>query len=82
MSAGYPGSMSEQPVPERPSQRRLAAAWISLAFLWGTTWLAIRVGLEDLPPFTFAGVRFAVAAALVAAVLWLRTRYRRRTGTD
>ncbi len=42
--------------------------WLFLAFLWGTTWLVVRVGLEDLPPFTFAGVRFLLAAALLIVV--------------
>ncbi|MEM9488685.1 MAG: DMT family transporter, partial [Myxococcota bacterium] len=32
---------------------------------WGSTWLVIREGLVDLPPFTSAGVRFAVASALM-----------------
>lgn len=64
----------------RPSDRRIIVAWVSLAFLWGTTWLAIRIGLEDLPPFTFAGTRFALAAILVGTVLWFRTRRRRRGG--
>lgn len=34
-----------------------------LCLVWGSTWLVIREGLEDLPPFTAAGVRFAVATA-------------------
>lgn len=34
----------------------------SLCFIWGSTWLAIKAGLEFLPPFVFAGIRFATAA--------------------
>ncbi len=64
----------------RPSDRRIIVAWVSLAFLWGTTWLAIRIGLEDLPPYTFAATRFALAAVLVAVLLWFRIRRRRRSG--
>lgn len=35
--------------------------WLLLSTIWGSTWLFIKVGLADLPPFTFAGIRFAVA---------------------
>lgn len=35
--------------------------WLLLSTIWGSTWLFIKVGLSDLPPFTFAGIRFAVA---------------------
>jgi len=46
--------------------------WLFLAVLWGTTWLVVRVGLQDLPPFTFAGVRFLLAAALLTVVAIVR----------
>ena len=35
--------------------------WLILTLIWGSTWLAIKMGLEDLPPFTFSGIRFVVA---------------------
>ncbi len=39
-----------------------------LILIWGTTWAAIRVGLEGLPPFTGVAIRFAIAAAVLLAV--------------
>ncbi len=39
----------------------VALVWAALTLIWGSTWLAIKVGLEDLPPFTFAGTRFLIA---------------------
>lgn len=36
-----------------------------LCLIWGSTWLAIKIGLEELPPFKFAGVRFLIASALL-----------------
>lgn len=33
----------------------------ALCFIWGSTWLAIKIGLDFLPPFLFAGIRFATA---------------------
>jgi drug/metabolite transporter (DMT)-like permease len=44
----------------------------SLCFVWGSTWLAIKVGLASLPPFTFAGLRFLVAWALFLVYMLAR----------
>ena len=38
----------------------------ALCFIWGSTWLAIKVGLDFLPPFLFAGIRFALASFVLA----------------
>ncbi len=46
--------------------------WSFLAILWGTTWLVVRVGLQDLPPFTFAGLRFLIASAVLIAIAVVR----------
>jgi drug/metabolite transporter (DMT)-like permease len=43
-----------------------------LCLIWGSTWVVIKGGLRDLPPFTSAGARFALAAVImigVAAIL-------------
>jgi len=37
----------------------------SLCFVWGSTWLAIKVGLGSLPPLFFAGIRFVIAWGLL-----------------
>jgi drug/metabolite transporter (DMT)-like permease len=45
-------------------------AWIALLIVyvvWGSTYLAIRIVLETLPPFTTAGVRFLVAGGILYA---------------
>jgi drug/metabolite transporter (DMT)-like permease len=39
--------------------------WLLLCCIWGSTWLFIKLGLEDLPPLTFAGIRFVIAALLL-----------------
>lgn len=41
------------------------AALLVLYFVWGSTYLAIRVALESLPPFGMAGARFLLAGALM-----------------
>ena len=61
--------------PERrPSTRLLVGAWLLLCLIWGSTWGAIKIGLSDLPPFTFAGVRFVLAATILFGVAALRGR--------
>lgn len=51
-----------------------AVVWLLLATIWGSTWLVIKVGLADLPPVSFAAIRFVVAAAPLCAWLALRRR--------
>ncbi|HEU4510717.1 MAG TPA: EamA family transporter [Pyrinomonadaceae bacterium] len=46
--------------------------WLLLCGIWGSTWLFIKLGLEDLPPVTFAGIRFVIACAIL--VVWIRLR--------
>jgi drug/metabolite transporter (DMT)-like permease len=52
--------------------------WFLLATIWGSTWLFIKIGLQDLPPFTFAGIRFVVAS--IPLILWLIVRGLSRGG--
>ena len=47
-------------------------AWVVLCLVWGTTYLAIRVALESIPPLLMAGVRWTVAGSLLIAFLRLR----------
>ena len=45
--------------------------------LWGSTYLAIRLAVETLPPFLSAASRYLIAGALMVGFLWLRGRLRR-----
>ena len=52
--------------------------WLILCGIWGSTWLFIKIGLADLPPFTFAGIRFVLASIiLISLVLARRARWPR-----
>jgi drug/metabolite transporter (DMT)-like permease len=51
---------------------RLWAAFAAVYFIWGSTYLAIRLVLQTLPPFLTAGVRFVVAGSVLYAVARLR----------
>jgi drug/metabolite transporter (DMT)-like permease len=46
--------------------------WLVLCGIWGSTWLFIKLGLADLPPITFAGIRFVIACAIVFAIIRVR----------
>ncbi|WP_353809893.1 SDR family oxidoreductase [Agromyces sp. SYSU T00194] len=48
-----------------------------VTLLWSSSWVLIRIGLEDdLPPLTFAGLRYGLAAVLLLAVALARPRVR------
>lgn len=44
---------------------RLLLVYLSVCVLWGSTWLVVKVGLLDLPPLRFVGLRMLLAAALL-----------------
>ena len=53
------------------AQSRIAIALATVYLVWGSTYLAIRVGVEHLPPALFAGSRFLIAGALLLVfALW------------
>ncbi len=43
--------------------------WLILCLVWGSTWIFIKIGLEDLPPITFASARFLLAVAILFVVI-------------
>jgi drug/metabolite transporter (DMT)-like permease len=43
-------------------------AWLTLCAVWSSTWLVIKIGLRDLPPISYAGIRFVVAIIVLFAV--------------
>ena len=48
-------------------------AYLTLCVVWGTTYLALKVGLEGFDPFFMAGVRFLLAGLLMLPVLFRKT---------
>ncbi|MFN2507215.1 MAG: DMT family transporter, partial [Chthoniobacterales bacterium] len=50
------------------AQWKIIAAFITLCLVWSSTWLAIKIGLDDLPPLSFAAIRFVVAFVVLVAV--------------
>ena len=46
--------------------------WLILCGIWGSSWLFIKLGLADLPPITFAGIRFVISCAILFPLIWIR----------
>ncbi len=61
--------------PPAGSRAKLVLAFAAIYLLWGSTYLAIRVAIDTLPPFLMAGSRFVLAGAVLYA-LAARTRPR------
>lgn len=61
-----PSSPTPRPPHGRAHARALVLA-VVVTVLWSSSWVLIRIGLRDaaLPPITFAGLRYALAAAVV-----------------
>ena len=55
-----------------PTRGRVALAFAAVYVLWGSTYLAIRFGIETIPPFLMAGTRHLVAGLLL--YIWMRSR--------
>lgn len=54
---------------------RTLLLYVFLCAVWGSTWLVIKIGLEDLPPLRFAGYRMALACLLLTPfVIWRREK--------
>ena len=66
------------PDPARADRAARAKVWLEvLAFaaiylIWGSTYLAIRVGVRSLPPFLMAGCRFVIAGGILYTIMRAR----------
>jgi len=56
----------------RDQRLRLVIAFACVYLIWGSTYLAIRIAIETIPPFLMAGVRFVIAGLILLA--WARLR--------
>ena len=56
----------------RPPTWQTVLAFSIVYFVWGSTFLAIRVGVREVPPFLLAAMRFLLAGVIL--YLWMRAR--------
>jgi drug/metabolite transporter (DMT)-like permease len=50
---------------EHPPAWKTLSAFAIIYFVWGTTYLAIRVGVHEVPPFLLAAIRFLIAGGVL-----------------
>lgn len=63
--------MTTLPMPRARVSLTLIAAFFALYFIWGSTYLVIRIGVESWPPMLMAGCRFIIAGAILFTwMLW------------
>jgi drug/metabolite transporter (DMT)-like permease len=65
-------SFNDDPARARVGNLSIWAALLTVYLVWGSTYLAIRIGVETLPPFLLAGVRFLIAGSALYAFRRLR----------
>ena len=61
--------------------RQQSALFAAMCLIWGSTWIAMKVGIDAVPPVLFAGTRFMAAGALLLGYLLLtggQTRFERQ----
>ena len=56
----------------RPPSWKILLAFAMIYFVWGSTFLAIRVGVHEVPPFLLAALRFFTAGLVMYA--WMRLK--------
>lgn len=69
-----PANRAIRSAPRAPRSLLIIASFLAVYVIWGSTYYAIRVGLESFPPLLLAGTRHLVAGLLLYVVF-------RRTGT-
>jgi len=55
-----------------PPRWKTLLAFAIIYLVWGSTFLAIRVGVREVPPFLLAGIRFSAAG--IVLYVWMRAR--------
>jgi drug/metabolite transporter (DMT)-like permease len=58
-------TVEPQPAAAPASSRSAWAALLVVWVVWGSTYLAIRVGVRTIPPFTLAAIRYSLAGAIL-----------------
>ena len=65
-------TVGRSPDPDRGRRWRVVLGLGALYFIWGSTYLAIRIAIETLPPFFMAGSRFLLAGGIL--YVWAKAR--------
>lgn len=57
---------------KKPSVWLIIMAYTATYILWGTTYFAVLIGLQTLPPFIMAAVRFLMAGLVLLLIVYLK----------
>ena len=71
-SPRFESTLTRTTVMQGSSRTAIVAAFAAIYLIWGSTYLAIRLGVATVPPFLMAGVRFLVAG--LAFMAWAKYR--------
>ena len=63
-------------------ETKVITAYIAVCILWGSTYLAIRIGVSAFPPELFAGIRFLLAGLLMLTYAYSKRQKFPETLTD
>ncbi|RYZ50901.1 MAG: drug/metabolite exporter YedA, partial [Proteobacteria bacterium] len=55
-----------------PSRSAIILNTLAIYLIWGSTYLAIKYAIEDIPPFILAGARFLFAGLILAVIAQLK----------
>jgi drug/metabolite transporter (DMT)-like permease len=61
---------------------KIVFVWVVTCLIWSTVWLFIKLGVRDLPPISFAGIRLVIAVAILFPILVLRRTRLPRSARD
>lgn len=64
------------------TNRKAYIALITVCFFWGTTYLALRIGVKDFPPFLFSGIRQFSAGLLLFIFMYFFKKLEKLTLKD
>ncbi|HEX4832284.1 MAG TPA: EamA family transporter [Trebonia sp.] len=82
MTAPAPDLLTDPPPTRRPPGLAAWAALLVVWVVWGSTYLAIRIADQTIPPFPMAAVRYLIAGLLLYPVARAGARRRPPAGTQ
>src|ERR1051326_6292471 len=54
----------------KPARAKLVLAFAAIYLLWGSTYLAMRLAIDTVPPFLMAGTRFLAPGSVLYLLSW------------
>lgn len=58
----------------KPNTKLIALSFAAIYIIWGSTYIAIKFVIEELPPFFMSGIRFSAAGLILLALAMVRNR--------